>query len=124
MSLPDGTAELLGTLEEVNPTVPDELTLHILRKSGYDCLDPGLVRLISLSAERFVASVLNSAHQNAKIKKLAENKRRSKSSKMSEAEFRHHVVTTEDLATALSEHGVSLRRPPYYVAPGNNQAQQ
>ena len=42
MSLPEGTAELLGALEEVNPTVPDELTLNILRKNGYDCLDAGL----------------------------------------------------------------------------------
>lgn len=70
MSLPDGTAELLGTLEDVSPTVrapvspqllshciimandaylrllarqvPDELTIHILRKNGYDCADAGL----------------------------------------------------------------------------------
>jgi hypothetical protein len=63
------------------------------------------VRLISVASERFAASVLNSAHQTAKVKKLAENKRRGKNAKMTEAELRHHVATTEDLATALGEVG-------------------
>jgi hypothetical protein len=49
--------------------------------------------------------VLNTAHQTAKVKKLAENKKRPKSNKMTEAEFKHHVVTTEDLSTALAQVG-------------------
>ncbi len=49
--------------------------------------------------------MLNTAHQTAKVKKLAENKKRPKSNKMTEAEFKHHVVTTEDLSTALAQVG-------------------
>mmetsp|Transcript_2130 Transcript_2130/g.5403 ORF Transcript_2130/g.5403 Transcript_2130/m.5403 type:complete len:120 (+) Transcript_2130:50-409(+) len=110
-SLPDGTLQLLQQLDEQPPLVPDELTQYLMRRSGQDCKDPKLVRLISLAAQRFIAEVVHDSLQLCKARLGSANKKQLKA-----AGYRDkRVLTIEDLSKALKEFGVTVRQPPYMV---------
>lgn len=113
-SLPTGLKELLDEVEDYAPAVPDEVTQHALRQSGYDCKDVRTVRLISIAAQRFLAQVLEEAHSVHKLRQMAP------AVKLKEAGYdpkdRRELLTAEDLVKALEEHGVSVGRAPYYSA--------
>ncbi|KAK9865235.1 hypothetical protein WJX84_010000, partial [Apatococcus fuscideae] len=97
---------------DLAPTVPDEVTSFMLRTTGSSCDDIRLVRLISLSAQKLLASICHDAYQIHKRKLLS----LPKPQRISAAD-RRPVLTSEDLAEALQEHGFNLRRPAYFVDP-------
>ncbi|GFH23969.1 uncharacterized protein HaLaN_21675, partial [Haematococcus lacustris] len=98
--LPDGTEALLEQLDEQPVLVPDELTQHLMRKSGQDCQDARLVRLVGLAAQRFIAEVVHDSLQLYKARLGTASKKNLK-----DAGYRHtrRVLTTEDVAKALKE---------------------
>ncbi|PSC70841.1 Transcription initiation factor TFIID subunit 10 [Micractinium conductrix] len=112
-TLPAGLKELLDELEDYAPVVPDEVTHHALRQSGYDCKDARTVRFISIAAQRFLAQVLEEAHNAHKLRQMAP------APKLKEAGYdprdRRDLLTTEDLIKALDEYGVKVPRAPYYT---------
>ncbi|KAL6759520.1 transcription initiation factor TFIID 23-30kDa subunit-domain-containing protein [Haematococcus lacustris] len=110
--LPDGTEALLEQLDEQPVLVPDELTQHLMRKSGQDCQDARLVRLVGLAAQRFIAEVVHDSLQLYKARLGTASKKNLK-----DAGYRHtrRVLTTEDVAKALKEFGVAIRLPTYLV---------
>ncbi|EFN56271.1 hypothetical protein CHLNCDRAFT_145129 [Chlorella variabilis] len=111
--LPAGLKELLAELEDYAPTVPDQVTQHALRQSGYDCKDVRTVRMISVAAQRFVAQVLEEAYNAHKLRQMAP------AAKLKEAGYdpkdKRELLTVEDLLKALEEYGVKAGRPPYYT---------
>ncbi|KAL4448144.1 hypothetical protein ABPG75_005363 [Micractinium tetrahymenae] len=113
-TLPAGLKELLDELEDYAPAVPDELTQHALRQSGYDCKDVRTVRLISVAAQRFLAQVLEEAHNVHKLRQMAP------AAKLKEAGYdpkdKRELLTTEDLVKACEEYGVKVARAPYLTA--------
>ncbi|MEW5300727.1 MAG: hypothetical protein WDW38_005343 [Sanguina aurantia] len=111
--LPDGTTDLLLKLSDQPLIVPDELTQHIMNKSGQDAKDPDLVRLACLASQMFLASVIHDTMQNHKMKSLAPPAH-LKAQGMSLKESRK-VLRTEDLATALGDYGVNVKACPYFV---------
>eukprot|EP00884_Botryococcus_braunii_P009277 jgi/Botrbrau1/18350/Bobra.0179s0075.1 len=101
----------LVDLEGYAPTVPDEVTQHCLRLSGMDCKEVPVVRLVSLAAQRLVASVAADAYEIQK-RRVA---RKVKPGKEAGSKDDDVVLTSEVLGEALEEYGLSLKQPPYIL---------
>ncbi|GLI63162.1 hypothetical protein VaNZ11_005933, partial [Volvox africanus] len=75
--------------------------------------DMRLAQVVSLAAQRFLATVLNDAMQYHKMKRAAGVKAMKEAGL--DPKDKRRLLRTDDLAQALQEYGVTLRNPPYYV---------
>ncbi|GMY10822.1 transcription initiation factor TFIID subunit 10-like isoform X2 [Fagus crenata] len=50
-------SDFLASLMDYTPTIPDELVEHYLAKSGFQCPDVRLIRLVAVATQKFVAEV-------------------------------------------------------------------
>ncbi|KAK2556514.1 Transcription initiation factor TFIID subunit 10 [Acropora cervicornis] len=101
-------AEFLTQLEDYTPTIPDAVTAYYLNRSGFDSSDPRVVRMISLAAQKFVSDIANDALQHCKMRGSGQSSRKSGKDK-------RYTLTMEDLTPALSEYGITARKPPYFI---------
>ena len=101
--------ELLHAVEEYTPILPDEVTNHLLARSGFQTSDPRVTRLVSLAAHKFIADVSNDALQHCKARQQARP-----ASKAGKSEARL-ALTTEDLAASAKDYGIYIRKPAYYA---------
>jgi len=129
-------ADFVLQLEDFNPSIPDAVTMHYLNSAGFETSDPRIVRLISLAAQKFISDVVNDALQINKMRGMgsvpggpagsgtgvgasgasgantsaanlsAQQKKALKDKKL--------TLTMEDLAPALAEYNISLKKPPYF----------
>lgn len=60
--------ELLQHLEDYTPTVPDGLAEKYLHKAGFDAVDPRIVRIIAVTAQKFISDIANDALQHCKTR--------------------------------------------------------
>ncbi|XP_067946600.1 transcription initiation factor TFIID subunit 10-like [Watersipora subatra] len=100
-------AQLVSTLQDYDPIIPDVVTAHYLNKSGFEAVDPRLVRLVSLSTHKFISDIVNDSLQQFKMRQSAVNKKQRQDKKT--------TLTVEDLTPALAEYGITLRKPPYFT---------
>lgn len=105
--------QFLLSLDSYTPTIPDELTAHILATTGYQCPDPRLTKLISLSAQRFVSEIASDALQYYKLRQQAPAAIKERRNLMGKE--RKVVLTSEDLSAALKEFGVHVSKPEYFA---------
>ncbi|XP_075235788.1 transcription initiation factor TFIID subunit 10-like [Lycorma delicatula] len=101
-------ADFLQQLEDYSPTIPDAATAAYLNTAGFHASDPRIVRLISLAAQKFISDIANDALQHCKV-------RSSNQTSKTKGKDRRYILTMEDLAPALAEYGITVRKPPYYV---------
>lgn len=99
-------SEFLMQLEEYSPTIPDIVTLNYLNSSGFESSDPRVVRLISLAAQKFISDIVNDAMTHCKLKAVSSQKKMTKDKKL--------VLSMEDLAPALADHGLNVKKPQYF----------
>lgn len=99
-------SEFLLQLEEYSPTIPDAVTLNYLNSSGFESSDPRVVRLISLAAQKFVSDIVNDAMTHCKLKAVTSQKKMTKDKKF--------VLSMEDLAPALADYGINVKKPHYF----------
>ena len=99
---------MVDSLEDYSTTVPDNLTANILAHAGMDTSDSRMVTLVSLAAQKFMSDIASDALTHCKMRQASSNhmKKGSKEKK--------YVMTTDDLAVALQEKGVSVKKPPYH----------
>ncbi|KAF0540339.1 transcription initiation factor protein [Gigaspora margarita] len=100
--------EFLLLLDNFEPLIPDFVTEYYLNKSGIQCDDIRIMRLMSLAAQKFVADIATDAFQYCKIRQQSKKnigKQRNKT-----------VLTLEDLVAALSEYGINIKKPDYFRA--------
>lgn len=60
--------ELLHHLEDYTPTVPDALAERYLHSAGFEAVDPRIVRIISVTAQKFISDIANDALQHCKTR--------------------------------------------------------
>ncbi|KAI8876319.1 transcription initiation factor IID, TAF10 subunit [Backusella circina FSU 941] len=101
-------AELLMTMDDYNPIIPDAVIDHYLNRTGFDCDDPRIKKLFALVAQKFVADIATDAYQYNQVKQSG-SRATGKNTKDRKA-----VLTMEDLSTSLAEYGVNVKKPDYY----------
>ncbi|KAL2938304.1 Transcription initiation factor TFIID subunit 10 [Bienertia sinuspersici] len=100
-------SEFLASLMDYTPTIPDELVEHYLAKSGFQCPDVRLIRLVAVATQKFVSEVATDALQHCKARQSSVVKdKRDKQQKE-----RRLVLTMEDLSRALKE----VRKFPFHI---------
>ncbi|KAJ3052436.1 Transcription initiation factor TFIID subunit 10 [Rhizophlyctis rosea] len=104
-------ADLLLMMDEFQPLIPDAVTDYYLARSGFDCEDVRLKRLLALAAQKFVADIANDALHYSKIRA---QQIQAKDRKGAHKDKRN-VLTMDDLSNALAEHGVNIKKPEYFV---------
>jgi len=100
--------DFLLILDGFEPLIPDHVSEYYLSRSGASCDDIRVMRLMSLAAQKFVADIATDAFQYCKIRQQSKKnvgKQRNKT-----------VLNLEDLAAALSEYGINVKKPDYYRA--------
>ncbi|EIW67043.1 hypothetical protein TREMEDRAFT_19213, partial [Tremella mesenterica DSM 1558] len=104
-------AEFLVMLDKYKPLIPEEVTEYYLQKAGFECTDPRLKRLLSLSAQKFVSDLARDALHFAKLRVNGTAVGRGRPA--SGVDKNRIVLTMDDLSQALGEHGVDLKKPDY-----------
>ncbi|KAI4373113.1 hypothetical protein MLD38_011274 [Melastoma candidum] len=103
--------EFLASLMDYTPTIPDELVEHYLGKSGFQCPDVRLVRLVAVATQKFVADIASDALQHCKARQSTVVKdKRDKQQK-----DKCLILTMEDLSKALREYGVNVKHQEYFA---------
>ncbi|XP_061367635.1 transcription initiation factor TFIID subunit 10 [Gastrolobium bilobum] len=104
-------SDFLASLMDYTPTIPDELVEHYLAKSGFQCPDVRLTRLVAVATQKFVAEVAGDALLHCKARQATIPKdKRDKQQK-----DKRLVLTMEDLSKALNEYGVNLKHQEYFA---------
>jgi len=101
-------AEFLNQLEDYVPTIPDAVTVSYMQRAGFETIDPRVVRLISLASQKFVSDIAHDALQHCKMRGSGQSSRKSGKDK-------RYTLTMDDLAPALKEYGIHVKKPPYFV---------
>ncbi|GFZ47163.1 hypothetical protein JCM24511_04906 [Saitozyma sp. JCM 24511] len=104
-------AEFLVMLDGYKPLIPEEVTEYYLQRAGFDCSDPRLKRLLSLSAQKFISDLSRDAFQYAKLRVNGTAVGRGRPA--AGVDRNRVVLTMDDLSLALSEHGVNVKKPDY-----------
>ncbi|KAJ8902848.1 hypothetical protein NDN08_006168 [Rhodosorus marinus] len=102
-------ARFVASLSDYHPVIPDELVRYYLAKSGFQCDDVRVERLVALAAQKFLADVCLEALSHARSRQHAIP------GKGKQAIDTRLVLSTEDLERALREYGVNMQKPPYYA---------
>ncbi|ODN06117.1 Transcription initiation factor TFIID subunit 10 [Orchesella cincta] len=102
-------SDLLMQLEDYSPTIPDAVANHYLHMAGFESSDPRMSRLLSLAAQKFISDIVNEAFQQCKLKGQVVTAGKAK------VKDKKYVLTMEDLIPVLNEHGIAIRKPPYYT---------
>ncbi|CAI6004135.1 unnamed protein product, partial [Closterium sp. NIES-64] len=108
---PENLTDLLRSLENYDPLIPDDLTAYYLQKSGVRNPNIHVTRLVSAAAHKFIGEVASDALQFCKIRQAGSGKEM----KAKGPKEKKLVLTTEDLAAALKEYGVNVRKQDYFV---------
>jgi len=95
-------SKFLKKLSETELTIPDLVVSYHMDKSGCDCSDVRLKRLVSLATQNFIFNVLYTA-------KRYSDEQKQKSAKQAA------TLKMEDLTSALHDQGVSVVKPPYFA---------
>jgi len=102
-------ADFVGHLEDYPATIPDTVTSYYLNSAGFETVDPRIVRLVSLAAQKFISDVANDALQHCKMRVS------SQAAKKQTRDKQQLTLTMEDLTPALAEYGIRVTKPQYYV---------
>ncbi|XP_077079475.1 transcription initiation factor TFIID subunit 10 [Siphateles boraxobius] len=102
-------ADFLMQLEDYTPTIPDAVTGYYLNRAGFEASDPRIIRLISLASQKFISDIANDALQHCKMKGTASGSSRNK------AKDKKYTLTMEDLTPALTEYGINVKKPHYFI---------
>ncbi|KAL6052793.1 Transcription initiation factor TFIID subunit 10 [Balamuthia mandrillaris] len=102
--------EFLASMDQVVPTIPDELLTYYLNKTGFVCPDIRVKRMIALATQKFVSDIANDALQYCKLRQQSPAYRAKGSGK-----GQRTVLTLEDLTRSLHEYGIDVKKPEYYV---------
>lgn len=92
------------------PQFPKELVTYSLTRTGFNCPDPRVSRLVALAAQKFITEISDDALQFCKIRQqnpALRDKQRGKEKRL--------VLTMDDLSAALKDYGINLRKPEYFA---------
>ncbi|XP_061387081.1 transcription initiation factor TFIID subunit 10-like [Musca vetustissima] len=80
----EALGELLMHLEDYTPTVPDAVAEQYLHMAGFEAVDPRIVRIISVTAQKFISDIANDALQHCKTRSNSQHSASHVSNKVSQ----------------------------------------
>ena len=83
---------------------------YYLNRSGFNCPDDRVKRLIAVAAQKFVSDIASEALGIARAQQ--KGKRDAAASAATDAKL---VLTTEELSVAAQRHGISVKKPKYFA---------
>lgn len=95
---------LLEAIEEFDSSLPDAVVQHFLNSAGLQTSDPRIIRLIAIAAQKFIHDIISDSLQHCKLRGAQGKKTKEKK----------YTLAIEDLASALSEYGIEVRRQHYF----------
>jgi len=101
-------AEFVLMMDQYTPIIPDLCTDYYLTQAGFDCDDYRVKRVLALATQKFVSDIATDAYQYAKMRNQAPKDRKSGKGKKV-------TLTMDDLSPALSEYGINVKKPDYYL---------
>lgn len=103
------TVSLLLSLyvQKTPEIIPSDVTEFFLRRSGFTCEDPVVIKLVSLAAQKFLTDLAKESYSFSK-------KRQGLSGQATQKN-RRSVLLLEDVAKAASKFGVSVNKPEYFA---------
>ncbi|KAL4561237.1 hypothetical protein LXL04_033400 [Taraxacum kok-saghyz] len=103
--------DFLASLTDYTPTIPDELVEHYLAKSGFQCPDVRLIRLVAVAAQKFVSEVATEALQQCKARPAPV----VRDKKEKQQKDKRLIMNMDDLSKALQEYGVNVKHQEYFA---------
>ncbi|KAG0256585.1 Transcription initiation factor TFIID subunit 10 [Actinomortierella ambigua] len=100
-------AEFLPMMETYAPIIPDAVTDYYLSRTGFECEDVRIKRLLALAAQKFISDIATDAFQYCKVRQQSQKRAPGKEKKT--------VLTMEDLSDALGEYGINVKKSDYYL---------
>ncbi|KAG0241931.1 Transcription initiation factor TFIID subunit 10 [Actinomortierella wolfii] len=100
-------AEFLPMMETYAPIIPDAVTDYYLSRTGFECEDVRIKRLLALAAQKFISDIATDAFQYCKVRQQSQKRAPGKDKKT--------VLTMEDLSDALGEYGINVKKADYYL---------
>ncbi|XP_036345316.1 transcription initiation factor TFIID subunit 10b-like isoform X1 [Rhagoletis pomonella] len=108
-------SDFMLQLGDYVPTVPDAVTACYLNSAGFESNDPRIVRLISVATQKFISDVANDALQQCKTRCNSQNVAQGTHTPGPKAtKDRKYTLTMEDLAPALADYGITVRKAQYF----------
>ncbi|GMM49637.1 Taf10 protein [Starmerella bacillaris] len=108
--------ELLNSMDEFSPIIPDAVTDYFLSRSGFKTTDHRIKRLMALATQKFIGDIASDAYQFSRIRAQTANSGSGTSrSRVGPGSNTGRVVLTmESLMGVLGDYGVDAERPDYY----------
>ncbi|KVH90518.1 transcription initiation factor TFIID subunit 10 [Cynara cardunculus var. scolymus] len=103
--------DFLASLIDYTPTIPDELVEHYLAKSGFQCPDVRLIRLVAVATQKFVSEVATEALQQCKARQATV----VRDKKDKQQRDKRLIMNMDDLSKALQEYGVNAKHQEYFA---------
>ena len=88
--------------------IPADVTEYFLRRSGFECEDPVVVKMIGLAAQKFLTDLAKESYAFSKKRQQATGTAQQKSA-------RRNVLLLEDVANAAQKFGVRVVKPEYFA---------
>ncbi|GMI81540.1 TBP-ASSOCIATED FACTOR 10, SALT TOLERANCE DURING GERMINATION 1, TBP-associated factor II 15 [Hibiscus trionum] len=114
-------SDFLASLMDYTPSIPDELVEHCLAKSGFQCPDVRLIRLVAVASQKFVAEVASDSLQHCKARQAAG----AKDKRDKQPKDKRLILTMDDLSKSLREvghfesidfvYGVNVKQQEYFA---------
>lgn len=88
-----------------------------MAKAGVICDDTRLKRLVALIGQKFITDVANDAIHHHRMRNSGPAGRSGASATLGGplSSGKKNVLTMEDLAAALADYGINIKRPQYYT---------
>ncbi len=84
------------------------MTEFFLRRSGFECEDPVVIKMVSLAAQKFLTDLAKESYAFSKKRQQAAGSAQQKST-------RRNVLLLEDVANAAGKFGVRVVKPDYFA---------
>ena len=94
----------LTSLQQYQPTFPEQVSRFYMERSGVNEDDPKIHKLVSLAVDRFMCEVLYEAMQINRLRNQGTRSRKRKASDDSDC------IDSEDLQISLTQMRIYLRR--------------
>lgn len=118
MAFPELADAFLKSMDSYVPTFPEEATRHFMAQAGAHCDDQRVIRAVSLAAQKFVFDVVSDSLEHCKHKSSS-GSTSSKGRRRRKGGDDTYVLTMEDLSSSLSERGIDIVKPEYYLDASN-----